>query len=1073
MASKKCIMKKSIKSFYSNELEILVKTLKENIFENSFFSEKRVVVVPSIAIKNFILEKIALSEQKVASFINFVLLDQIDHFLTSFFLKDNSLYPSYLDLFFAIEKEIKKLNVKRALHSDIAHFDEVDSFFSDQKSSYDKKLFYLSNRLSKLFIKYMVFGSPFKKGKKECFQSHIWKNIFSHFCYLQRDFKKALNLNFSSIHLFAIAFLPEIYHRLFASMDLSVYHYLLSPCLNYWEDLISSNDKFYLFKKLQNEKKKLLLDEYFSDTNLLLSNFGKLFRENLKLFKDDEIQQFEEYGLDQESSDSTLLKALKRDLLFLENPHKREKIDLSDSGSIQIHACSSKYREVEVLYDFILKILSENKDIRPSDIMVVSPNIEQYAPYIHLLFEDSIKYKILGLSSVNISFFSQTLIKILEYLTSSFSLDGFLDLLNSPLILEKFNITKEEFFLIKKWLKKANISWGVDDRHCREILDIKNNDSQVFDKTWQKGLKRILFSSVFHLEDGSEIENTDIECLDKLLNFFSNLENCRDKIKHTDRTLDKWALFFREIESVFLSLNNLNSSEENAYLSFQSFLNSLEETHEKIGFTTSYYTIFKLLKKAVENNFSSFQANLLEAVSFANISSAVPKKIICAVGFNENSFPLEDRDNLNLLNDLSIYTPKMADVNRYQVLQLVLFAKKKLYLSYLNIDAADGKEANPSVMLQEILFYLDSFFTIDNQKFSSLYNFKHFAFGFDKNYFSKKDAMNSLSVKNYHAAKAFYVEKREKIDSFEMKQAAPLEKTVDLKSLILLSSNPVKFYFNEVLKIFLEKEPSQKEMDELIMPALDKFLLRRSFLSSDLSLLWDEMKKKGSLPSGPFADALFCELEQEYLLYQKNLQKLEMVQTDFYSVEMKGFLTGQKKEKDTLYRSSVKVNVDGEVIEIVGTLSNVTKRGFLVPSSFSFFSLLKKWPEFLIYLSAEGKDSPDIIFLKDLKIKKASFDPEKALGSFLNYYQLCKSQVSFLTADLAKFLFEGQIDKFSQHWKEKSFGYKDVYFERFLSMRQSLCPKSVFEKWRPIILKTHSDFFNFYEEKPWVKNLIV
>jgi exodeoxyribonuclease V gamma subunit len=44
-------------------------------------------------------------------------------------------------------------------------------------------------------------------------------------------------------------------------------------------------------------------------------------------------------------------------------------------------------REIEVLHDNLLAMFEDDSDLLPKDIIVMTPDIEAYAPYIHAVFE--------------------------------------------------------------------------------------------------------------------------------------------------------------------------------------------------------------------------------------------------------------------------------------------------------------------------------------------------------------------------------------------------------------------------------------------------------------------------------------------------------------------------------------------------------------------------------------------------------------------------------------------------------------------------------------------------------------
>ena len=52
----------------------------------------------------------------------------------------------------------------------------------------------------------------------------------------------------------------------------------------------------------------------------------------------------------------------------------------ADDGSIQIHSCHGRARQVEVVRDAILHALAEDESLEPRDVIVMCPDIETFAP---------------------------------------------------------------------------------------------------------------------------------------------------------------------------------------------------------------------------------------------------------------------------------------------------------------------------------------------------------------------------------------------------------------------------------------------------------------------------------------------------------------------------------------------------------------------------------------------------------------------------------------------------------------------------------------------------------------------
>ncbi|HET8731320.1 MAG TPA: exodeoxyribonuclease V subunit gamma, partial [Moraxellaceae bacterium] len=80
-------------------------------------------------------------------------------------------------------------------------------------------------------------------------------------------------------------------------------------------------------------------------------------------------------------SQESLLGALQADLLEqrLRIPEERIRFRNEDR-SVQVHACHSALREMEVLHDQLLMLFEQDPTLQPDDVLVMCSDIERYAP---------------------------------------------------------------------------------------------------------------------------------------------------------------------------------------------------------------------------------------------------------------------------------------------------------------------------------------------------------------------------------------------------------------------------------------------------------------------------------------------------------------------------------------------------------------------------------------------------------------------------------------------------------------------------------------------------------------------
>ena len=58
----------------------------------------------------------------------------------------------------------------------------------------------------------------------------------------------------------------------------------------------------------------------------------------------------------------------------------------ADDRSVEVHVCHSLTRELEVLHDYLLALFAARNPPRPSDILVVTPALDDAAPLIDAVF---------------------------------------------------------------------------------------------------------------------------------------------------------------------------------------------------------------------------------------------------------------------------------------------------------------------------------------------------------------------------------------------------------------------------------------------------------------------------------------------------------------------------------------------------------------------------------------------------------------------------------------------------------------------------------------------------------------
>ena len=483
-------------------------------------------------------------------------------------------------------------------------------------------------------------------------------------------------------------------------------------------------------------------------------------------------------------------------------------------------------------------------------------------------------------------------------------------LFENPAFMKKHGFSQSEVSTIKKWVEKANINWGVDSKHKQKIVGKKKDDLHV--NSWDHGFERILSSFVYSDEmkeaEGEKrhipidgVSFSEAELFNKFISIFYEVREDIEIMQGIRRQkLNQWGLHIKKIIDKYLAVDESVPAEAQAYIKISSFIENLFSAGKTLREEKyDFHSIFKNMKRALNKSSASFNAKQTQGVSFYSLKEEIlPSKIICAIGLNED-FPRKDPNNSfsnNSIKDRHAYVPQKIDKDRNLFLDMFMLSENKVFMSYVGINKTDGKKNLPSALLQEFCFYIDQAFSMEKEKISDYIFWEHPSFSFDKKYFQKEGAkFYSFSNKKFLAAKNHYLSKKKKycfisdfnnIPQIDDNYEGFLPDVIDIKQMLALSSNPIKFYLNEVLDIYLKKEKEEPYVKDLSLSFLDYYLIKKRVVSQDIDIIVQKMEKEGAFPVGMFNDLAKEKIEAQVEAFFKNIRALHIDIDNIKNVEL-------------------------------------------------------------------------------------------------------------------------------------------------------------------------------------------
>jgi len=447
-------------------------------------------------------------------------------------------------------------------------------------------------------------------------------------------------------------------------------------------------------------------------------------------------------------STSTLLERIQGDVLadraapgapYPGHPDRRAELELGDQ-SIQIHSCHGRARQVEVLRDALLHTLADDPTLEPRDVIVMSPDIETFAPLIQATFGAAaggseaaspldLRVRLADRSLRQTNGVLAVVAELLALADQRLTASQVLDLAAREPVRRRFGFDDEDLVRLQDWIRDAGIRWGLDAAH-RAPFKLGSLDSG----TWRAGLDRLLLG-VTMTEDGErlfrgvlaldDVESGVIDLAGRLAELVARLREAVDSLS-VEQPITSWA---RAISLATDSLTASASRESWQRDELQRLLNQLLAEVAGIGATRdgpggatsdglaggatllSLAEVRGLLAERLAGRptRANFRTGHLTICTLYPMRS-VPHRVVCLLGLDDGAFPRKaPRDGDNLM----LYQPRIGErdprsEDRQLLLDALMAATGRLIITYTGNDERTNATRPPAVPVGELLDVIDA-----------------------------------------------------------------------------------------------------------------------------------------------------------------------------------------------------------------------------------------------------------------------------------------------------------------------------------------------------------------------------
>jgi exodeoxyribonuclease V gamma subunit len=694
-----------------------------------------------------------------------------------------------------------------------------------------------------------------------------------------------------------------------------------NPCRHYWGDIVADSD---LLKYEQSRHRKKLQMPPDLDPDLLhqhahplLAAWGKQGRDYIGLlYHYDQWETYQENfaqidifeNVAGSAEKATLLEQVQQAILDLNPapavPEDKTGIDKTDQ-SICFHLAYNRQREVEILQDQLLALFDPSSQdgagLTPGDIIVMTPDIEAYAPHIEAVFGNvstqDARYLPFTIAdrpesgSLPLLNALETLLKLTD---SRMAVSDVLDLLEVPAFRNRFGLQETDLPQLHRWIEEAGIRWGLDAQH-RETFDLPEGLEQ---NTWRFGLRRMLLGYAVGageawqgIEPYDEIGGLDAALVGVLEAILEKLETCWHTFRRGTNAREWHDRILKMLQDFFLP------SGPQDYLTLgrletvlTDWLGACEDAALEEPLVLSVVRDAIMEGMTDLNRSQRFLAGKVNCCTLMPMR-AIPFRVVCLLGMNDGDYPRSRPPlDFDLMSRPGQYRPgdrSRREDDRYLFLEALLSAREKLYISWIGRSVRDNSIRVPSVLVGQLRDYLSAGWRVGNSAMQEKKNEESFLEHittlhplqpFSRAYF-RADAETGLFT-YAHEWREIHEYCRENRNGaadalLKVPEVLPppvFEGSLTLQHLIRFLKKPVPYFFNQRLKVYFDEiDNIPEDQEPFSLDSLAPFNLGGQLLEAGLSAASenretaieqaaDRLRRNGDLPIRNFGEMALARL---------------------------------------------------------------------------------------------------------------------------------------------------------------------------------------------------------------------
>ncbi len=378
-------------------------------------------------------------------------------------------------------------------------------------------------------------------------------------------------------------------------------------------------------------------------------------------------------------------------------------------SSLEFHPCPGPLRQVQIVRDRLLQLLATDASLQPRDILVMTPQVDRFAPLITAVFGDTgatgveLPWRLTDRSQQSSAGIGRALLQLLRLAGGRLSASELESLLSCGPLQQHFELSPEETAQLTQALQRCGFRWGLDGRD--------RGGDPTHSLRWS--LDRLLLGLVLPETPGLAPALTAPAASGASLDLSGRWLRLLDRLMHWLTLLRQGTSVAGWAELLVELLEDLFGDGGEAAWELPPLLAAIDSWQQAAAICALSLDA-QVVADGLDEGLSVDSGRFGHRSGALTISAlepmrAIPHRVIVLIGLDAGPFPRQShRSGFHLMEARRrLGDPDPADQDRYALMEALLSARDHLLISWSCRDDRSGEPLEPASPVRQWMQWLD------------------------------------------------------------------------------------------------------------------------------------------------------------------------------------------------------------------------------------------------------------------------------------------------------------------------------------------------------------------------------